>query len=148
MPQKRLFLVLLGGLLAAAVGCSRSKPVQVLVTLDGKPVEGATVALSGDAKVETVSGFTGPDGTATLNTSKGTGVPPGEYKVLVTKVAPMAAGSIDMKNPDAMRKMAEARKGGSKGELPAVYADSKSTPLTLKVPPESSPAKLELKSKP
>ena len=36
----------------------------------------------------------------------------------------------------------------AKGELPAVYGDNKKTPLTLKVPPDSSPAKIELKSNP
>jgi hypothetical protein len=151
MPHHRLPLLLLGGLLAIASGCSR-KPVQVLVTLDSKPVEGATVTLTPEGKGEPASGLTGADGTATLNTSSKKGVAPGTYKVTVSKM--QVTGGVSGDPSDKMgasgKDIIEMMKGGGKGaksELPQVYSGGKS-PLTLKVPPESSPAKIELKANP
>jgi hypothetical protein len=149
MRQKRLFVILLGGLLASAVGCSRSRPVQVLVTLDNKPLEGATVALIGDPKVENVYGVTGADGIATLDTPKKTGIPAGTYKVIVTKIAGSKTGAPpDMKNMEEVRKMMTGASAEAKNELHPKYAGARNTPLTLKVPPDNVPAKLELKSNP
>jgi hypothetical protein len=141
---KQCFLVLLGGLLLAA-GCSKAKPLQVLVTLDSKPLAGASVTLHSDAvKADAPFGMTGPDGVASLNTLKKMGVPPGTYKVIVSKSA--AVSTPDPKDMEAMKKMMMA--GPGKSELPEVYSDAKKTPLSLTVPPDSSPAKIELKSKP
>ena len=44
-----------------------------------------------------------------------------------------------------MMKMGSA---AAKSELNAKYSSVATTPLTLKIPPESSPAKIELKSAP
>jgi hypothetical protein len=150
MCRARLVLVLLWALVVAAGGCSRAKPVRVEITLDNKPVEGATVNLSGDAKgVDLVSGVTGPDGVATLDSPKRTGVPPGTHKVIVTKFPKRTEAAPDPKDTEAVKKMMMgSASAGSKNELPAKYASSRDTPLTLKVPPDSSPAKLELKANP
>ena len=158
MRQRRLAF-LLGGLLAAAAGCTSHQPVQVQVTLDGKPVDGATVTLKGEGEKETpVSGFTGDDGIATLTAPGGKGVPPGTYKVLVSRVSVTGGKAADLSKPtEAMQQMLGKGKGPMMGapktiqtkqELPAVYGDPAKSTLTLKVPPDSSPAPLELKSKP
>ena len=160
--HNQLFLVLFGGLLASTGGCSGSKAVNAIVTLDGKPVEGATVVLTSSSGGPAISGFTEADGTVVLESSTKTGVPPGDYKVVVTKVKALTS-QPDMKDPQAMGKAMmnqvpapkskdpEAMKNqGSapKSELPAKYASADTTPLTLKIPADTNPAKIELKSAP
>ena len=64
--------------------------------------------------------------------------------------APKAGGT------DMMSKMKAGAPGGGpaapgaevKSELPAIYASASTTPITVKVPTESQPVKVELKSKP
>jgi hypothetical protein len=148
MRQSRLFLLLLGGLLALAPGCGGRKPVQVLVTLDGKPVAGATVTLVPEGGgVESGSGFTGSDGTATLTAPKNKGILPGKYKVVVTKFAKMELPADKKNLADVMQKMSPGKGSKRRSELPASYGLADKTTLTLKVPPDSVPAKLELTSK-
>ena len=144
MLHYRILVLFLGGLLAIASGCSGRKPFKAVVTLDGKAVEGATVALTQASGGSPISGMTGTDGTVTLDTAGKDGVPPGDYKVVVTKVKAQGSGIIDPK--DAIKMM----KGTSdpKSELPAIYASPTTTPLTLKVPSDTNPAKIELKSAP
>jgi len=153
MLRNRVLIILVGGIVALTVGCSGRKPVKVLVTLDGAPVDGATVSLASDEMKGTVSGRTGSDGTATLESSTKSGVAPGTYKVVVTKTAVM--GGAPPKGPDGQYKMEDMGKmmkegaaKTAKSELPAAYSNVKSTPLTLTVPPSETPAKLELKAKP
>jgi len=125
-----------------ASGCSSRKPVQALVTLDGKTVEGATVLLSKEG-APPISGVTGPDGIVLLDSATKDGIPPGDYKVVVTKVKAGSSNVLDPKSPDAM-KMMKMGSAAAKSELPAKYDSPKSTPLTLKIPPDSVPAKIEL----
>jgi hypothetical protein len=148
MLSHRLFVVFLGGLLAFTGGCAKAKAVKALVTLDGKPVEGATVVLTSTGGGVAISGFTGADGTATLDSADKKGVPPGDYKVVVTKVKAMASVP-DMKDPEAMKKAMMSKTGAApKSELPAKYGNAATTPATLKIPADSDPAKIELKSAP
>ena len=147
MLSHRLFVVFLGGLVAFTCGCAKAKPVKVLVTIDGKPVDGATVVLNSAAGTP-ISGFTGADGTATLDSATKTGVPPGEYKVVVTKVKAMTS-IPDMKDPEAMKKaMMKSTGVVAKSELPAKYGNITTTPLTLQIPAAANPAPIELKSAP
>jgi len=146
-PKRLLSAVVFGGLLALSSGCARRAAVPVTVTLDGNPVEGATVVLiveggAGDAG----SGETGADGNATVNTPDKKGVKAGSYKVLVTKKPVMGTGQIDPKSPE-YKKMMNSGVGRVKSDLPEKYGDPTKTPLTCKVPPDSSPVKLDLQSK-
>jgi len=77
-------LVLLA--LACIVGCGGMKSVNGIVTLDGKPLEGATVSFNPeDGKGEVASGMSNASGEFTLNTRGKPGINPGNYKVTVTK---------------------------------------------------------------
>ena len=160
MLRNRLLVALWGGLLAAAPGgCGRTQPVSVVVTLDGKPVEGATVTLNsvdGAGRLP-ASGVTAADGTVALTCPGEKGVPPGTYKAVVSKRPPTPGGGEAPDNPqEAMKKMGKAMmaKGRmlpakSPSALPEVYEDQNKTPLpAVKVPPDSSPVALELKSRP
>jgi len=165
--------------LAAAVcltGCSSRPQVQGVVTLDGTPVEGATVSfISADGK-DIFTGFTDASGKFTLQgNDQKPGAAPGTYKVTVVKTPAMKTGPLDPNSPDYMKEMQKEYKEGAKhnqpkmamgkmpmpgapmmggapgqgikSELPVAYALAESTPLTVKVPPEKQPIPIELKSK-
>jgi len=147
MLRNRGLIILFGGLILLTSGCGAGKPVQVVVTLDGKPVEGANVVLMAEgAAGQAISGFTSADGSATLTTSSKEGIKPGTYKVLVTKVKTVTVGTLDPKSPEAM-KMMTGKGPKPKSELPLVYG-SMTTPITITVPVAASPVKIELKAKP
>jgi len=147
MKKKQIVAVVLVGLVVA-LGCAGGKKVDVLVTLDGKPLGNATIALVLDAGGgQPVSGVTNGDGVASLSGPKGSGVAAGTYKVLVTKTSGVA-GAGEKIDPSKAKEMMMKMATLSKSEIPGLYGDAKSTPLSLTVPSPSSPAKLELKSKP
>jgi hypothetical protein len=146
MRKNRIVVILLAGLLGA-LGCSGGKPVDVKVTLDGKPLEGATVSLVIEGGGQPVNGSTDSSGVARLTGSQGKGVNAGTYKVLVTKTTPIGKGELDPKSADVKSMMMKGS-AGAKSELPPVYGDPGRTPLSLKVPPDTSPTPLDLKSKP
>ena len=158
MRRFRIFLSLSAVVLALGTGCSGRKPVSVIVTLDGKAVEGATVTLIPETGgAAGAAGFTGSDGTATLDTPKKEGVLPGTYKVLVTKTKASSSGPVGLpKEGDAkmskeeMNQRQEQMMGAGKGEkseLPEGYDNLTKTSLKLTIPLTSSPAPIELKSK-
>jgi len=110
------------------LGCgSSTSEVKGVVTLDGKPVEGAMVLFTGDDGT-LASGFTDANGNFELvsgpNGAKG--APPGTYRAIVTKVKTMegaispkeaaeASGGDSSAAAKQMAKMAKANKsvGGS-----------------------------------
>jgi len=153
------------------------------VTLDGKPVEGATVTFITEDGKQSATGQTDAEGNFSLSDSGKPGVRSGSYKVLVTRSKPVTAPGEGASQEDmqkAMKKIADedakaaaakaAKPGGNdpaskmkaaaaasgantpvsgvKTDLPTIYAAPTTTPLTVKVPPESQPVKIELKSKP
>ena len=146
MLHYRILILLLGGLLMVTAGCSGRKPLQAIVTLDGKAVEGATVVLTKEGGGPAISGFSAADGTLTLDAASKDGIPPGDYKVVVTKIKATSTGITDPKSPEAM-KMMKNGSAGNKSELPAKYATAATTDLKVKIPLESTPYKIELKSK-
>lgn len=92
------------------VGCGPSyHKVEVKVTLDGEPVEGATVSFlpDGDSKALQASGSTNAQGIAVLKTVDKDGVRAGKYKVTVSKVKGAAEG-MDDPNMSAADKMKKA----------------------------------------
>jgi hypothetical protein len=92
MVRVRLGVGLL--LLAALTGCGdpnqpKLVPVKGVVTLDGQPLSGAVVTFMPGATTPAGggSGRTGKDGSYKLTFLRGgTGVPSGEYKVVISKL--------------------------------------------------------------
>jgi hypothetical protein len=141
-----------------ASGCGKGGLVKVqgTVTLDGKPLDGATVIFvpEGEGGV-TANGLTGSDGVFRLTTrTSGDGALPGQYKVTITKAQAVEAADqatpsdpksmIDaMKDYQAKHAKGPATKAG--GTVPAQYADVKKTPLKCQVPPDA-PLVFELRS--
>jgi hypothetical protein len=143
-----------------ASGCS-STPTGVpikgqLVWDDGKPVTDANVRfVPVSGRFEAV-GLTDKEGAFTLvalGGASGSGVVPGEYKVVVSKTAtgPAAPSSKGPpKSPEEMTNMMKdmAVKKGSMpprilDQIPEIYRSDKTTPLTAKV--DSANQKIELK---
>jgi hypothetical protein len=135
--------------LAAGVGCGGSgnlvKTVG-LVTLDGKPVEGATVTFHPEAeKGRAATGLTDGDGVFHLQTfAEADGAFPGEYKVTVIKTETMA-GPSSASGPEQMMKTMFNRSTKKRSSLlPKEYADVSKTPLRVHVPHEGQ-VELQLK---
>jgi len=85
--------VMLACLAAAMFGCGESGPklvpVSGTVTINGKPLEGAEVVFSPDDSNndgQPATDLTGPDGNYKAMTRGRSGVVPGKYKVVITKV--------------------------------------------------------------
>src|SRR5262245_14538073 len=89
-------VIALGGL----VGCGGTSKVEGVVTLDGKPVEGAVVTfVPTDDKGTTPVGQTDSSGKFTLTTNGKPGAKSGDYKVTVTKVAAMTGVDPEKMKP-------------------------------------------------
>jgi hypothetical protein len=162
--RKGMFALGLGVLLWV-VGCGAGgKPVKTegVVTLDGKPLDGATVEFHPDPPGKgshIAAGRTGGDGTFHLTTfNTGDGAMPGTYKVLVSKTeemktegAPTGAGdpkaAMDMASKmKMMGKKGPPHPDKEKSPVPPMYNDLGKTPLKFTVP-HSGPIKIELSSK-
>jgi hypothetical protein len=147
------FAVLLPVLVLTQAGCGRTVAVKGVVTLDGKPVPGATVLFvpeaGGDGRP--ASGLSDDAGQFRLTTYRpGDGAVPGTYRVVVTKTEGMSTPP----DPDHAskarfldhRKRSEGRRH-RKPTLPAVYGDPETTTLRCTVPPDR-PVTVELSSTP
>jgi len=161
-PQKSarlapLALVLLA-LGVAAAGCGGNpKTVAQEGSLqwadDGKPIVGATVKFVPTASGGGVAaGYTDKDGHFFLTTfSSGDGAMPGEYNVVITKIAASSATAAPPPGDDptkAMESFYKKGKGASSAPtvtdpIPAAYGEVKSTPLKWVV--DTTPKKAELK---
>ena len=160
--HRPLRLVGLTVLLVAAAGCDGLRtpvPVNGTVTLDGTPVEGATVTfhlLGDDKEGRPATGQTDRTGTFHLKTGNEVGARPGEYKVVIVK---NVLADPKLKMPD----FPDTPEGRNQREhfvwkhfgddqppyrnvLPDKYGDLKVTPLTCKVPGDS-PVHFPLTSK-
>jgi hypothetical protein len=143
--------LLLLGLLLAGVGCgSPESAIEGVVTLDGKPVDKATVTFNqADGGGRPVAGVTNSDGVFKLSER----IKSGTYKVTVSKrEAADAGGPIDPSKPDQQDKMVKMMMGGKgkgpapKSLLPEKYESAKTTPFDITIP-HSGQVKLELASK-
>jgi hypothetical protein len=147
-------------LLYAAAGWGRHAPVPVTgeVTLNGKPLDQATVAfhLVGNGKEDPAVGTTDKTGTFRLKTGGKDGALPREYKVVITKFVldhptlkmpdfPDTQEGRNQKEDWLWRRFGD-NKPPLKNILPPKYAEPNTTPLTWKVS-GNAPAKLELTSK-
>jgi hypothetical protein len=171
----RRFTPLMFVALVSLAGCGpRLVPVSGTVTMDNKPVAGATVIFTSEDGKYTSNGLTDESGNFSLKSPAGEGAYPGNYKVTVTKYPKIetdmspaskeyakqmtkeaevgkAAGAPKIPKGSKMPPMpmpgASTMASGAKSELPAVYATIEKTPLTAKVPADG-PVELQLKSKP
>jgi hypothetical protein len=134
--------------LLVAAGCGSGGPslvpVSGTVTLDGKPLEGATITFIPDpsnAKPQTDGGdVTGPGGTFASTYRNRAGLAPGKYKVVVTKPSDSAASGQASKLPSEITKssymanLATSSGAGAKAaEAPWPYGDGAKTPLSQEV---------------
>ena len=153
--RKRIPELALVMLLAFTVGCGGSidpnqPPLHAtggIVTLDGKPLLGATVAFvpMGSTPGQSSLGTTDQDGAFVLQTSTNTGSAPGtaagQYKVIISRKA-TADGKLV---PDSTDNAAAVDGNES---LPARYSDFLNSTLTAKVPDGGvKDLKFDLKSK-
>ena len=151
-PPGRLFLPA-GSLVLifVAAGCSGKYtpvPVSGVVTLDGKPVEGATVyfyAVGDEKDGRPATGTTDKDGVFRLSTmGNEDGALPRNYKVVVTKYVPTNPNLKIPDFPDTLEGRNDRsdfmyRSFEAKGiqpftnALPLKYGDSNATPLAFEV---------------
>ena len=148
----------------ASVGCGDAKAVKIqgAVTLDGKPLAGATVTFLpfNEKEGRAAGGRTESDGSFRLTTFKtNDGALPGQYRVTVVMPdddpANVTGGNPMEMDEKAKRAYfskaspqgrAEAAKHKTKkaSPIPAVYGDPLKTPLKETVPPDG-PVKIELR---
>lgn len=175
MILHKVYSIAVIGICLLGTSCSDLSEAKGVVTLDGNPVEGASVTFVSESGSDTYSAVTDAKGEFTLvGSDQKKGAKPGTYKVLVTKsafkgesMAPPTPGGTG--GTDAEKEMKDAAKGGGgakggirppmgmmggnmqapgiKSELPAVYASSDTTPIKLKVPADNKVLTIELKSK-
>jgi hypothetical protein len=153
-----LLVAFLSAVMLTTVGCgSAGKTFKVggVVTLDGKPLPGATVSFMPMGEGRAATGRTDTDGRFLLGTF-GTedGAAAGEYKVVITVSAANENLSKDPKTWSNEEKMAARMTMTPKGKqqaaekkrktapsLPSIYGDVNQTPLKQVVP---TPGEVEL----
>jgi hypothetical protein len=103
----------------ALVGCgTKPVPVSGVVSLNGTPVEGATVIFMTADGNNAANGFTDSAGMFSLTTGTQTGAYPGDYKVIVIK-GPKVAGPEGMAIDSAeyMKQMKKEAAESAKGTI-------------------------------
>jgi hypothetical protein len=143
--------------LLAFTGCSDGLvDLTARVTLDGKPLEGASVALYGTGEIRNrpAAGTTNADGIVTFTTFQpDDGVLPGDYKVVVIK-SPKSVeeemATYDRSNPEDVKRMLARETGGNVSFTPSVlprsYLNPETSPLVCKVPPDEDVVEFALSS--
>ncbi len=128
--------------LMVILGCGgpsdKYKVVQVkgLVTLDGQPVEGASVMfLPQSAEGAAAAATTGADGRYTLQTAGATrpGAVPGSYNVTIIKQVVTETGSDGKAVPKGMQVASPTPTTQSKNHLPAKYGNPTQSGFTATV---------------
>jgi hypothetical protein len=154
-PGRQLALLLALAGVVFGSGCGGRKPVKVegVVTLEGKPVEGASVVFNptDTSQATTASAMTEADGSFRLYTQNlGDGALPGAYKVTVQLLPKMQREPPQQGDIAAMMKMMKLtseERTKKFQRLPEVYATVQSTPLQITVPVPEGKVSLELKGK-
>lgn len=155
------FILVLGAV--ALVGCSsddgaddlpETVSAEGVLTLDGKPLEGASIVLSpSDPAGYAASTISGTNGKFRLQSfPMKDGAVPGNYQIAVTKsVESGGAGAWKPEDfgEDAAHAAESPPPSSLKNVLPAQYADPQTSGLSLTIPPEGlSDYEIELKSTP
>lgn len=126
---------------AALVGCGGeaadkpvTAPVQGTVTLDGKPLVGATVTfLPTRPQQHGAVGTTDAEGKYTLFVGDNAGAQPGSYKVFIQHYTKRDGTPIEITPDTDMETI-----GDVKQSLPARYSDPERTELTVDVPEDGT----------
>ncbi|GAB6167384.1 hypothetical protein JCM19992_33840 [Thermostilla marina] len=134
-----LVLAAVGGL--SLTGCGKKgpqlTPLEGVVTLDGQPLEGATVLFEPQEGGRPATGVTDAQGRFVLQTYEpGDGVQVGMCAVAVTK---------EKENPNAPP-VEEGEIVPIEYETPPLYASPKTSGITINVQPGMEPVTIELKS--
>ena len=122
--------------LLAGCGGSGVSAVEGVVTLDGKPLQNASIHFVPQGAGRDATGQTDASGHFTMSTFKpGDGVVPGEYKVVISpplgEPDPTQYASADEAMSGAAKVPAKKKSGPA---FPEQYARVDKTPLTQKVP--------------
>lgn len=117
-------------------------PVNGVVTMDDKPFDGAAVTFYAETGGMGGSARTGSDGKFVIlgGDGKSKGLPPGKYKVTVSK---MAGGPVTDEPP-----IAAVTEGEIKADLPPIYSNPAQTKLSYSVTGDGKPIEIKLESKP
>lgn len=151
-----VYVALLAALtLPVAAGCGSGNPstvpVKGTVTLNGNPVDGASVTFVPEAGGRPATGTTDASGQFTLTTFEtGDGAPEGKYKVGVNKTS--AAVNVEAgaggAAPPGVQLSGPPGSGGPpprpKSELPEKYGNAEKSGLTVEVKSGMEPVKLDL----
>lgn len=145
-------VVALSGLVLCGCGGEASKrppmgKVKGVVTYKGKPVSDAVVAFNQEHAPRAATGKTDAEGKFQLTTwDTNDGAILGTHKVTVTK-SKSILGDKDpatMTPDEIMKKMQENPKPALENEVPAKYADVKTTPLQISVEAGEKEIKIDL----
>lgn len=114
-------------LAATLLGCGESGPSLVTVTgtisLNGKPLEGAAIAFHparDNTEGKSADDVTGPEGNYKVMTDGRSGVAPGKYNVVITKM-PAANTKASAEHPDdpfMAQLSSQPPEGGARGKKP------------------------------
>jgi len=138
MQKFPLFIALIVCL--AIAGCSRDGlpglvPAGGVVTLNGVPVEGATISFSPDPSIDgarSASATTDRNGRFVVTTLNfGDGMMPGEYRVVVSKTT--GTGGELSAGEGGGRADTDDRR--TVNHLPLIYASMETSGLTVSIPP-------------
>jgi hypothetical protein len=153
--QLSLFLAIVL-LIVGCGGGTKLYPVEGVVTLDGEPLEGATVTFQSENTI--AAGLTSASGKFRLITNGQEGAPAGTYKVVVKKISEKARAASPPVGSDPTEAYQQFMKAnnmtlGPKGmtkpkidsEIPERYGSPGAIPD--QVVPSSGPIEIELKSK-
>jgi len=137
-----LVLPLLTG--CAPKGLSGLAPAAGIVTLNGDPVEGATISFapaSDSPDVRSASAMTDKNGKFVVTTlNYGDGMYPGEYHVFVTKTTTTGTGGVS--SPEDKKETRDDRQ--IVHHLPLKYEDKDTSGLMVSIPPKGN-KNIELK---
>ncbi len=131
--------------LCLASGCGGGTvptiPVNGVVTMDDKPLDGAAVTFYAEAGGIGGQARTGSDGKFVIvgGDGKSQGLAPGKYKVTVSKMALPANGQ------EPVGAITDA---DIKNDLPPIYSNPTQTKLSFSVTGDGKPIEIKLESKP
>ncbi len=141
--NQRLVLVIVGAVAVACaigIGCRSGielLPVSGVVTLDGKPVEQATVLFKPESG-PVAYGQTDSAGRFELTTAGRKGAVPGKHKVSITKTKVTGVGNDEMVDPEKVK---------TEWIVPQKYTDPEQSGLTAEVARGKTSFEFQLKSK-
>lgn len=148
-PMPAIVAWMLACVLSSLSGCGPAGPdvqmIKGLVTLDGEPVDGATVIFRPEAEGLMAAGKTDAAGTFAVNASEGQkygrGTTIGRYIVMVSKLSPFEIDPVTGEPTDVTA-------AEPKQLMPLIYTTAKNSPLRANVIAGFNEFRFELRSEP